>query len=266
MLSKVQEFESVPGQGVPGQLTGRSVLIGNRKLMAREKVPLGSLVRVAETLAADGKSSMVVVADGQLVSLVAVSDQVRLSVKVAVKALHHLGIQTVMLTDNTRRMAEAVARELGLEPVMADVLLEETSGLIKLLQVQGRVVAILCDGVNDVPAPVQADVGLAVRGGGGGSDGRRGPGPSRSGQCREAVTLAWRVRDKIKHNLFWAAGDTLPAIPFAAGALFVLPGILLRPERAGLLMSDRTVSVSLNAPSLNRLQGLRRTPVQPAPS
>ncbi|OLV18538.1 heavy metal translocating P-type ATPase [Deinococcus marmoris] len=269
-LSEAQDFDSVPGQGVIAGVDGKRVLIGNRKLMDGENVALGILVQEAETLAADGKTAMFVAADGQPLGVVAVSDRVRPSARIAVQALHELGIQTVMLTGDNARTAGAVARELGLDTVIADVLPEEKSAQVKKLQEGGRKVAMIGDGVNDAPALAQADVGIAI---GAGTDVAVETADvvlvrSDPASVAGAITLARQVRGKIKQNLFWAAGYNLLAIPFAAGVLYPSLGTLLRPEWAALLMSASTVIVTLNALSLNRVKFARAapTPAQSAPS
>lgn len=267
-LSKAQDFDSVPGQGVTAEVDGRRVLIGNRKLMDGGQVVLGALVQEAEVLAADGKTPMFVAADGQPLGVVAVSDRVRPSARVAVQALHELGIQTVMLTGDNRRTADAVARELGLDTVIADVLPEEKSAQIKRLQDGGRKVAMIGDGVNDAPALALSDVGIAI---GTGTDVAVETADvvlvrSDPASVAGAIMLARQVRGKIKQNLFWAAGYNVLAIPFAAGVLYPSLGILLRPEWAALLMSASTVIVTLNALALNRVKFARAAPAQLAPS
>ncbi|QLG12674.1 copper-translocating P-type ATPase (plasmid) [Deinococcus sp. D7000] len=267
-LSEAQDFDSVPGQGVTAEVDGRRVLIGNRKLMDGGQVVLGALVQEAEILAADGKTPMFVAADGQPLGVVAVSDRVRPSARVAVQALHELGIRTVMLTGDNRRTADAVARELGLDTVIADVLPEEKSAQIKRLQDGGRKVAMIGDGVNDAPALALSDVGIAI---GAGTDVAVETADvvlvrSDPASVAGAIMLARQVRGKIKQNLFWAAGYNVLAIPFAAGVLYPSLGILLRPEWAALLMSASTVIVTLNALSLNRVKFARAAPAQLAPS
>ncbi|GGL95175.1 hypothetical protein GCM10010840_36590 [Deinococcus aerolatus] len=267
-LSEAKDFDSVPGQGVTARVEGRLILIGNRKLMDGVNVALGILIQEAETLAADGKTPMFVDADGQPVGVVAVADRVRPSARVAVQALHDLGIETVMLTGDHARTAGAVARELGLDTVIANVLPDEKLARVMALQKGGRKVAMIGDGVNDAPALAQADVGIAI---GAGTDVAVETADvvlvrSDPASVAGAITLARQVRSKIRQNLFWAAGYNLLAIPFAAGVLYPSLGVLLRPEWAALLMSASTVIVTVNALSLNRLPLAMPAPVQTAPS
>lgn len=254
-----EQFDSVPGHGVVATVDGRQVLLGNRKLMDKEGVVMGALLEAAERLSADGKTAMFVAADGQALGVIAVADRVRETARVGIRMLHEAGVQTVMLTGDNHRTAQAVARELGLDTVIADVLPEDKAEQIKALQAQGRVVAMVGDGVNDAPALAQADVGIAI---GAGTDVavetadvilvRNNP-----ADVAGSIDLARRVRSKIKQNLFWAAAYNLLAIPFAAGVLYPAYGILLRPEWAALLMSASTVIVTVNALLLNRVRFAR---------
>ncbi|MDL2342875.1 copper-translocating P-type ATPase [Deinococcus sp. MIMF12] len=255
-LSQAEGFDSIPGRGVQARVDGRRVLIGNRRLMDQEGVGLGSSEAQVERLAGDGKTAMYVAADGQLLGVVAVADRIRASARVAVTELHRLGVQTVMLTGDNHRTAEAVARQLGMDTVIADVLPEQKAAKVQELQSQGRKVAMVGDGVNDAPALAQAEVGIAI---GAGTDVAVETADvvlvkSDPASVAVGIALARHVRGKIKQNLFWAAIYNLLAIPFAAGVLYPAYGILLRPEWAALLMSASTVIVTLNALSLNRLR------------
>ena len=251
-----EEFNSIPGHGVEASVGGKRVLIGNRKLMDREGVPADAMARQVEALATGGKTAMFVAVDGKPAGVVAVADTIRESARRAVRELHELGIQTVMLTGDNRRTADAVARQLGMDTVIAEVLPEDKVEQVKRLQAQGRRVAMVGDGVNDAPALAQAEVGVAI---GAGTDVavetadvvlvKNDP-----SDVTQAILLARRVKGKIKQNLFWAAVYNLIAIPIAAGALYPSLGVLLRPEWAALAMSASTVSVTLNALLLNRIQ------------
>ncbi|WP_446682188.1 copper-translocating P-type ATPase [Deinococcus budaensis] len=257
-----EAFDSVPGHGVVATVEGRQVLIGNRKLMDRESVDVGLLPEAADRLSADGKTAMYVAADGQALGVVAVADTIRETARQAVRALHAAGVQTVMLTGDNRRTAEAVARELGLDTVIAEVLPEDKAAKVQELQGQGRRVAMVGDGVNDAPALAQAEVGIAI---GAGTDVAVETADvilvkNNPADVAGSIVLARQVRGKIKQNLFWAAIYNVLAIPFAAGVLYPSYGILLRPEWAALLMSASTIIVTVNALLLNRVRFERPAP------
>ncbi|GIW26248.1 copper-translocating P-type ATPase [Meiothermus sp.] len=242
-------FDSVPGHGVVATVHGRRVLIGNKKLMERERVALGGLEAKAAELAAQGKTVVYVAIDGKVAGLVAVADVIRPSAVEAVRALHALGLKTVMLTGDNRRTAEAVARQIGIDTVIAEVLPEDKAAKVRELQAQGHKVAMVGDGVNDAPALAEAEVGIAI---GAGTDVAVETADvvlvkNNPADVARSITLARAVRGKIKQNLFWAVIYNLLAIPVAAGALYNNYGILLRPEWAALLMSTSTVIVTVNA-------------------
>jgi len=237
-------------------VNGSRVLIGNKKLMEREGVRLDGLEERVNALAADAKTAMYVAVDGRAAGLVAVADTIRESARQAVKSLHEIGVETVMLTGDNRHTAEAVARQLGMDTVIAEVLPEDKADQVSKLQAAGRKVAMVGDGVNDAPALAQADVGIAI---GAGTDVavetadvvlvKNAP-----VDVSRSIVLARKVHGKIKQNLFWAAIYNLLAIPVAAGALYPSLGVLLRPEWAALLMSASTVTVTLNALMLSRVR------------
>ncbi|WP_412026477.1 copper-translocating P-type ATPase [Deinococcus yunweiensis] len=255
-IPKPDAFDSVPGQGVIATVIGQRVLIGNVKLMSREGVDVAAMIGAAQSLAGDGKTAVYVAADGQALGVIAVADTVRETARQGVRALHHAGVRTVMLTGDNARTAAAVARDLGIDTVIADVLPEDKAREIKKLQGTGRTVAMVGDGVNDAPALAQANVGIAI---GTGTDVavetadvilvRNDP-----AAVARAVVLARRVESKIRQNLFWAAAYNVLAIPIAAGVLYPSYGLLLRPEWAALLMSASTVIVTVNALLLNRVR------------
>ncbi len=251
-----EKFDSVPGHGIEARVDGRRVLIGNRRLMEREGINTGGLEDQVQALASDGKTAMYVAVDTRMAGAVAVADTIRDSAREAVRALHGLGIQTVMLTGDNRRTAEAVARQLGMDQVIAEVLPEDKARKVAELHGAGRKVAMVGDGVNDAPALAQAMVGIAI---GAGTDVavetadvvlvKNDP-----ADVSRAIQLARKVRGKIKQNLFWAAIYNLIAIPIAGGALYPSLGVLLRPEWAALVMSASTMTVTANALLLNRVR------------
>jgi len=241
-------FEAVPGHGVQATVGGRTVLVGNRKLLERNGV-MPALEREAEGLRAQAKTALYVAADGRTIGLIAVADRVRPSAKTAVAALHDLGIRVLLLTGDSRATAETVARTLGIDDVRAEVLPGDKAAEVRRLEEQGRRVAMVGDGVNDAPALAAATVGMAI---GAGTDVaietagvilmRNDP-----ADVPAALVLARRVHRKIKQNLFWAAIYNLIAIPLAAGVLYPSLGILLKPAWAALAMSASTVTVTVNA-------------------
>ena len=255
-LAQPENFNSISGQGVSATVEGRSVFIGNKRLMDAQKIALGDMESKAGELASLGKTPMYVAADNTLLGVVAVADTIRDSAREAVKALHAAGVQTVMLTGDNKRTADAVARQLGMDTVIADVLPADKANHVKQLQSQGRKVAMVGDGVNDAPALAQADLGVAI---GAGTDVavetadivlvKNDP-----SDVARAIELAQKVRGKIKQNLFWAAIYNLLALPIAAGALYPSTGFLLRPEWAALAMSASTITVTFNALLLNRVR------------
>ena len=255
-VSVPENFDSIPGHGVEATVDNRRVLIGNRKLMMNEKVSLNGLKERVAALAADAKTAMYVAVDGQAAGVVAVADTIRDSARQAITLLHKSGVQTVMLSGDNKFTAEAVARQLGMDSVIAEVLPEDKANEVKKLQATGRKVAMVGDGVNDAPALAQADVGIAI---GAGTDVavetadvvlvKNDP-----SDVPESIHLARKVRGKIKQNLFWAAIYNLIAIPIAAGVLYPWFGLLLRPEWSALAMSASTVTVTLNALLLNRVR------------
>ena len=251
-----EKFDSVPGHGIEARVDGRRVLIGNRRLMEREGINTGDLEGQVQAFASDGKTAMYVAVDKRIAGAVAVADTIRDSAREAVRALHGLGIQTVMLTGDNRRTAEAVARQLWMDEVIAEVLPEDKARKVAELQEAGRKVAMVGDGVNDAPALAQAMVGIAI---GAGTDVavetadvvlvKNDP-----ADVSRSIQLARKVRRKIKQNLFWAAIYNLIAIPIAGGALYPSMGVLLRPEWAALAMSASTMTVTVNALLLNRVR------------
>ena len=248
-----QEFNSIPGHGVEARVDGRRVHIGNAKLMAREGVKFDDLEVQVSELAKDAKTAMYVAVDGRAAGVVAVADVIRESARQAIGFLHDAGVRTVMLTGDNRHTADSVARQLGLDTVIAEVLPEDKVNEVKKLQAEGRKVAMVGDGVNDAPALAQAEVGIAI---GAGTDVavetadvvlvKNDP-----ADVPRSITLARRVRGKIKQNLFWAVIYNLIAVPIAGGALYPSLGVLLRPEWAALAMS---VTVTINALLLNRVR------------
>jgi len=248
VVDPASDFEAVPGHGVQATVGGRTVLVGNRKLLERSGVTPG-LEREAERLRAKANTALYVAGDGRTIGLIAVADRIRPSAKSAVAALHDLGIRVLLLTGDSRATAEAVARTLGIAEMRAEVLPGDKAAEVKGLEQQGRRVAMVGDGVNDAPALAAATVGIAI---GAGTDVAIETAgiilmKDDPADVPAALVLARRVHRKIKQNLFWAAIYNLIAIPLAAGVLYPSLGILLKPAWAALAMSASTVTVTANA-------------------
>ena len=255
-LSPTSSFDSIPGLGVIAKLEAREVLVGNQKLMESHKISFAALEPSVTRLLDQGQTVMFVAFENKALGIIAVADKIRESARVAIENLHSLGIKTVMLTGDNKRTADAVAKQLGIDTVIAQVLPEDKAKQIKKLQLEGRKTAMVGDGVNDAPALAEAEVGIAI---GAGTDVAVETADvvlvkNNPADVASSIHLARAVRGKIKQNLFWAAIYNLLAIPVAAGVLYPSLGILLRPEWAALLMSASTVIVTVNALTLNSVR------------
>jgi Cu+-exporting ATPase len=252
-LGKPEAFEAIPGHGVIATVGGRQVALGNLKMMKRLNVDLGDLDTKSETLANDGKTPMFIAVDGKAAGIIAVADTVKEDSKEAIAALHQMGIEVVMITGDNRRTAEAIARQVGVDRVLAEVLPEDKAHNVHLLQVEGRKVAMVGDGINDAPALAQADVGLAI---GTGTDVAIEASDITliKGSLKGVVTaieVSRATMRNIKQNLVGAFIYNTVGVPIAMGALFPFFGILLSPLLAGAAMAFSSVTVVSNA---NRLR------------
>jgi P-type Cu2+ transporter len=250
----IEGFESIAGHGLRATVQGREVLVGTRRLLEREGVPLGDLAAHAERLLGEGKTLTLVAVDGRAAGVVALADTVRASAAQAVSRLQALGVEVVMMTGDNKRTAEAVARQVGIERVFAEVLPEDKASGVKQLQAEGKFVAMVGDGINDAPALAQADLGIAI---GAGTDVAVEAGDvvlmkSDPADVLAAIALSRATVRKMKQNLFWAAIYNVIAIPVAAGALYPAFGIVLRPEFGALAMSASSITVVSNALLLRR--------------
>jgi Cu+-exporting ATPase len=255
-LAEVKDFDAIPGHGVSAKVEGRSILIGNLKLMTREKIALGSLEEQSKSLADDGKTPMFIALDGQAAGIVAVADTVKEDSAEAIQALQKLGIEAVMITGDNRRTAEAIARKVGITRVLAEVLPEDKAINVHLLQAENKKVAMVGDGINDAPALAQADVGLAI---GTGTDVAIEASDITliKGSLKGVVTaieVSRATMTNIYQNLFGAFIYNTLGIPVAMGLLFPFFGLLLSPLIAGAAMAFSSVTVVGNA---NRLRGFR---------
>ncbi|GEM46686.1 copper-translocating P-type ATPase [Deinococcus cellulosilyticus NBRC 106333 = KACC 11606] len=249
-------FQNISGFGVQAGLEGAMVRVGNVDLMVRENIPTLDASSQADEAALRGETVMYVAKGGELMGLVGVSDQVRSEATRAIRDLHQLGIKTVMLTGDNEHTARAVARQVGIDEVIAGVKPDQKQSRIEGLMQGGKRVAMVGDGINDAPALATATVGIAI---GAGTDVAIETAgvvllQDNPAAVPVAIRLARAVNGKIKQNLFWAAIYNVLAIPVAAGVLYPSLGLLLKPEWAALLMSISTVTVTLNALSLNRLR------------
>jgi len=248
-LAEAEGFQSVTGRGATGVVDGHALAIGNEALMADYAVDVAPLRADAERLAAQGRTPVYVNVDGALAGLVAVADPIRESSREAIRRLRTMGLEVVMLTGDNRRTAEAVAREAGIDRVVAEVLPEGKVAEVKRLQTRGKVVAMVGDGVNDAPALAQADVGVAI---GTGTDiaMEASDVTLMRGDLRgvaSAIELSRRTLRTMKQNLFWAFVYNVVGIPVAAGVLYPAFGILLSPILASAAMAFSSVSVVMNS-------------------
>jgi P-type Cu2+ transporter len=244
-----EAFTAIAGHGVEARVEGHAVLIGNAKFMRDRGVDSGALDERVEALAAAGRTPIYVAIDGRAAGILAVADTIRPSAREAIARFREAGIEVVMMTGDNRRTGEAVARELGIDRVFAEVLPEEKAGYVAALQQEGKRVAMVGDGVNDAPALAQADIGIAI-----------GAGTDVAIETARVVLMrsdpvdvmrAWRLSQatvrKMKQNLAWASVYNILAIPIAAGILYPRFGIMLRPEWSALLMSVSSIIVAFNA-------------------
>jgi Cu+-exporting ATPase len=243
------DFASVTGKGVTGKVGGRPVALGNAKLMAELGVPLGELDAQADALRGDGATALFVAIDGKPGGIIAIADPIKPTARAAIDDLKAAGIHIVMLTGDNRTTAEAVARQLGIEDIHADVLPEDKHRIVSALKRRGRVVAMAGDGVNDAPALAAADVGIAM--GTGTEVAIQSAGITLvkgdlAGIARARVLSRMTMRN-IRQNLAFAFAYNVIGIPVAAGVLYPNFGILLSPVVAALAMSLSSVCVIANA-------------------
>jgi Cu2+-exporting ATPase len=254
--SDASSFEAVAGHGITATVEGRTVLVGNAKLMTDQGVSLGELTARADDLATLGRTPMFMAVEGQAAGILAVADTIKPSARETIRRFKRAGIEPVMMTGDNKRTAAAVAKELGIDRVFAEVLPEQKASYVQNLQQEGKRVAMVGDGVNDAPALARADVGIAI---GAGTDVAIETAKvvlmrSDPLDIHRALTLSKATVRKMKQNLGWASVYNILAIPIAAGVLYPAYGIELRPEWAALLMSLSSIIVAVNAVMLKRVE------------
>ena len=255
-LPEVTNFEAIKGRGVQAQSGGHTVHIGGPRMLEFLNLSLpGALDTLRKQADARGQSVVYLIQDNQVVAAFALSDVIRPESKQAVDRLHEMGVQVAMLTGDSKAVAQAVADELGIDQVFAEVLPEDKDEKVAALQAQGRTVAMVGDGVNDAPALTRADVGIAIGGGTDVAIESAGVILVRSNPLDvvKIFTLSRASNRKMVQNLWWAAGYNIVALPLAAGVLAPW-GIVLSPAAGAVLMSLSTVIVAINAQLLRRVK------------
>ena len=256
-LSDPDSFESISGQGVRVSYGGDTLLLGNSRLLESKGVGIdGGTQTTLDELRADGKTAMILAVNNRIAGVVAVADTVKESALEAIRALRKMKIDVVMLTGDNKLTAQAIARQLGIERYFAEVLPVEKFHVVKQLQSEGRVVAMVGDGINDAPAIAQSDVGIAI---GSGSDIAIETGGLilMRDDLRDVVAgiqLSRKTMTKIKENLVWAFAYNVALIPVAAGLLYVITGVLLNPILSGAAMAMSSVTVVSNSLTLRRFK------------
>jgi len=247
-IREASNFQSMAGQGIKGEIGGKEVYLGNKALMESLNINLEPVLTKVEELSLGGKTVVYLASENKLRGLIALADIIKKESRKAVKRLKGLGIKTAMLTGDNQKVAEYVAKELGLDTFFAEVLPGDKSAKVKELQKGGKIVAMVGDGVNDAPALTQADIGIAV---GAGTDVAIESAEivlikSNPLDVVKLIRLSRKTMAKMKQNLGWATGYNLVAIPLAAGILYKW-GIILRPEWGALIMAASSIIVVVNA-------------------
>src|SRR5690606_13195655 len=254
------KFEAIPGHGIQVSIEGHHLLLGNLKLMNQFKIDVLDHMETSDKLANEGKTPMFIADNNTLVGIIAVADTVKTTSKEAIEKLHQMGKEVVMITGDNKKTASAIAREIGIDVVLSEVLPEDKANEVMSYQSLGKKVAMVGDGINDAPALVQADVGIAI-----------GSGTDVALESADivlvkndlldvltAIELSKQTIKNIKENLFWAFGYNILGIPIAMGILYLMGGSLLSPMFAAAAMSLSSISVLLNALRLKRFKPIKR--------
>ena len=255
-LKNVLDFEAIPGKGIKCSIENKSILLGNYKLMKDKNINLKNLLATSEELASKGKTPMFIAIDEKVAGIIAVADTVKETSKKAIETLQKMGLEVVMLTGDNLKTAKAIAKEVGVDRVIAEVLPQEKAEKIKSLQDEGKKVAMVGDGINDAPALAISDIGMAI-----------GSGTDIAMESADivlmkgdilhvvgAIQLSRQTMKNIKENLFWAFGYNTLGIPVAMGVLHIFGGPLLNPMIGAFAMSFSSVSVLLNALRLKKFK------------
>ncbi len=249
-----KKFNSVTGKGIISEFRGKSIFLGNRYLFKDKKINVSSIEEKLKDYEIQGKTAMIIAVDREVIGIIAVADTLKDYSKEAIRELHKLNIETIMITGDNKRTGEAIAKQVGIDKVLAEVLPEDKANEIKKLQKQGKKVAMIGDGINDAPALTQADIGVAI---GSGTDVAIESGDIIliKDDLRDVVTsmdLSRYTLKKIKQNLFWAFLYNTIGIPLAAGLFYPITGWLLNPIIAGAAMAFSSVSVLSNSLLMRR--------------
>jgi len=255
-FKKIDFFKAVPGGGIEVRIDDKEILAGNKKFMEERNISLKNLEEKSNKLAKEGKTPMYIAINNNIAGIIAVADTIKENSKKAIEILHNMGIETVMITGDNKKTAEAIGKEVGIDKILAEVLPEDKASEIKKLQKYGKKVAMVGDGINDAPALAQADIGMAI-----------GSGTDIAIESADIVLMKSDLMDvitvlklskstirNIKENLFWAFGYNIIGIPIAMGILHIFGGPLLNPMIAGAAMSLSSVSVVTNALRLKRFR------------
>lgn len=247
-VAAARDFQAIPGLGVEATCDGRRVVLGNRRLLAERGVPFEALNAMAERLEQEGMTAMFLAVDGRPAGVIGVADTVKEGAAEAVRRLHALNLQVLMITGDNRRTAEAVARQLGIDRALAEVLPQEKARQVEALQREGLRVAMVGDGINDAPALAAADVGMAI---GSGTDVAKETGHvilirDDVRDVVAAIEVARATMRKVRQNLFWAFIYNTLGVPIAAGVLYPFTSLIVSPELAAFFMATSSVSVTLN--------------------
>ena len=255
-LINVEKFNSVTGKGINAVIDNKKINLGNVKMMEDLNISLDIVENKYEELSKQGKTPMFISIENELAGIIAVNDVVKESSKRAVELLHNLGIKVAMVTGDNKNTADAIAKQVGIDIVLAEVLPQDKSNEVKKLQAEGNFVAMVGDGINDAPALAAADIGIAI-----------GNGTDVAIESADIVLMKNDLMDvptaiklskdtirNIKQNLFWAFGYNTIGIPVAAGVLYIFGGPLLNPMIAAAAMSLSSVSVVSNALRLRKFK------------